>query len=511
MQGLDTPNASAAPLPASFLPTDTIELVFGGIQFAELYQHLFQSLADEQAAYIFAAPAYSAGKLRLLAHHYVALQPEDFAEQSPAFLQLKPQTEQWIAQRVVNSEWSLIEVHSHPFAYEKVRFSQIDTGAALPRFRWFARKAAEKGKSPFYHVMLVFGRDSADALIYHAESDTMIPVDGITILAQPVRRFNMLSARRKKKTGRRTRRQAPPAYTDRFPRQIMAFGEHGQALVSAMRVGIIGVGGIGSHIANELAMLGVRHFILVDHDTVETSNLNRFVGAKAGDAGKDKVQVVARAIKSIDRQATITLFKERFPTIENCAALKHADVIFGCIDNDGARLLLNQFCLQYMIPYLDIGVGLETDGAGNITEAGGQYRVMMPGHFCLECIRAINPVLAQQDLLPDEQRELHRSRGYIPTEEIHAPAVVFLNGILGSMAVGEFLNLLTGYRPPTDILYYFLQDQSTKRIKAARRDDCVACGDQGKRAMGDLEKVMGLPLAAEQLQQTLKNIPSPGS
>jgi len=154
--------------------------------------------------------------------------------------------------------------------------------------------------------------------------------------------------------------------------------------------------------------------------------------------------------------------------------------------------LLNSFSVQYMLPYIDIGVGINTDDDGKITESGGQYRVVMPDGFCLECIRAINANLAADDLLSPDQRQIRRAHGYIPDEDIHAPSVAFLTSTLASLAVGEFLNLLTGYRAQQRLTYYFLHDQSLRAIHADRRDDCAVCDPNGRLAMGDHETILGL-------------------
>jgi molybdopterin/thiamine biosynthesis adenylyltransferase len=187
--------------------------------------------------------------------------------------------------------------------------------------------------------------------------------------------------------------------------------------------------------------------------------------------------------------------------------LKAADVLFGCVDSHGSRLLLNAFAVQYMLPYIDVGVGIGADTNGKLTESGGQYRIVMPGGFCLECVRAINPIAASNDLLSPDQRKVHQERGYIPSEDIPAPSVVFLNGALASLAVGEFLNMLTGYRPPQRLTYYFLHDQTMRTVDVSdRRPDCPTCIPTGRMAQGDIEPVLGLP---GQISLNLSTIPKP--
>ena len=64
-------------------------------------------------------------------------------------------------------------------------------------------------------------------------------------------------------------------------------------------------------------------------------------------------------------------------------------MIFGCVDNDGARLVLNELALAYRIPYFDLGVGINaTDGV--VSEAGGQVTAVVPSGPCLNCMDLID-------------------------------------------------------------------------------------------------------------------------
>lgn len=477
-----------------------VEVVFAAGQFEWLHAHLFQPGGDEQAAYAFAAPADSGDRLRLLVHHIVPMERADFDIQNGGYLQLTEEAGRRIARYAYAeaSEFSLIEIHSHPFAHERVGFSGIDTGEAKPRFAWFAKHMTQ----PFHHLMLVFGTDSADGMIYDPDSAEMVKIDGVTVLSHPIKRYEITPHAKPVALG--------DTYQTRLSRQVQAFGAAGQAAVAAIRVGIVGLGGMGSAIGQQLAYLGVRDFVLLDADTVETHNLNRLFGGTLDDAvnKRRKVDVASDMIRGIDPSARVTVLAEAFPTAATVSALKGIDVLFGCVDSNGSRLLLNAFAVQYMLPYIDIGVGIGADASGKLTEAGGQYRVVMPGGFCLDCVRAIDPIAASNDLLSPDQRKVHQERGYIPSEDIPAPAVVFLNGTLASLAVGEFLNMLTGYRTAQRLTYYFLHDQTMRTVDVGdRRPDCPTCIPAGRMARGDLEPVLGLPAAAA---FNLSTIPRPG-
>jgi molybdopterin/thiamine biosynthesis adenylyltransferase len=467
--------------------TRPVDLVFTAEQYARLHAHLFQN-SDEQAAYAFASYTDGHETLRLLVHHLVLLTPEDFIEQSGVYLEVKPDIAARITEHALEGTFSLIEIHSHPFADADVAFSETDTRHALPRFRWFAEQLAAQpqARAAFHHAMLVLGVSSADALYYDRAADRMIPARRVLVLDAPLRMLPV--------TAYAGKTAAEPAYQHRVTRQIAAFGAEGQARLAELRVGIVGLGGIGGLLAHELALLGVRRFVLVDGDVLEMSNLNRFIGGTHADveARRLKIDVIAHAISGIDPGAHVTQHAVHLPDAAAAAALRDCDVLFGCTDNHGSRLILNTLSVQYLLPYIDIGTGIFTDGAGTITEAGGQYRVLLPGRLCMACIDAIDPDAALRDLLPPDARAQHRARGYIPTEDVPAPSVIFLNALLASLAVGELLNLIAPYRVQTPILYYFMQTQELRRVEAVRNPGCAVCGAGGRLAMGDLDDLPGI-------------------
>ena len=76
-------------------------------------------------------------------------------------------------------------------------------------------------------------------------------------------------------------RGASSPIRDDHARQVLAWGDDGQHSLANSTVGVVGCGGTGSHVALQLAHLGVGRLVLVDHDVVEQSNLSRLVGVGA--------------------------------------------------------------------------------------------------------------------------------------------------------------------------------------------------------------------------------------
>jgi molybdopterin/thiamine biosynthesis adenylyltransferase len=243
-------------------------------------------------------------------------------------------------------------------------------------------------------------------------------------------------------------------------------------------VGIVGLGGIGSIVALELAHLGVKQFILVDDDAVETTNLNRLVGATTKDVGKPKTMISKRLIKSVKRSARVTELQVSVRSNNALQALKSADIMMGCVDSDSGRMILNELALAYMIPYIDCGAGINVHN-GEIVEAGGRVVVWVPGRPCLLCAKEFIPRIAAEELESPEEREFRRRYGYVSGADVKEPAVISLNGTIASLAVTELLALITGFRASRHYTIYDMLQQEVAQRTVYKDKDCIVCASEG--------------------------------
>lgn len=231
-----------------------------------------------------------------------------------------------------------------------------------------------------------------------------------------------------------------------FDRQLPWFTPAGQRMLGRLRVGVVGAGGTGSPVVQNLVYLGVRDFVVVDDDAADETSMNRLVTAAAADLGTAKGILARRLIRSVAPTASVRHIPSKLQSQDALDALKGVDLLVGCVDNDGARLILNELALAYEIPYLDLAVGIDAE-EGCVNIAGGRLCVVLPGGACLYCMDEIDPTEARFFLDTEEERAFQVARGYVRGMNVKAPAVVSLNAALAALAVNELAVLVSGVRP----------------------------------------------------------------
>lgn len=213
-----------------------------------------------------------------------------------------------------------------------------------------------------------------------------------------------------------------------FSRQSF-LGAESERILALTRVAIVGLGGGGSHIAQQLAHLGVGEFRLIDPQEIEESNLNRLVGGTQADvdAKTPKVDIAARTIRQIRPWAKVTTAKSDWQAADDL--IKDAHVLFGCVDGYRQRMYLESAARKFCVPYIDIGMDVADIGEGQYAVAG-QMIVSLPGGPCMKCLGFLT-----QDRL-DREENRYGDAGI-------NPQVVWTNGTLASVAVGAFAHLMT--------------------------------------------------------------------
>jgi len=282
-----------------------------------------------------------------------------------------------------------------------------------------------------------------------------------------------------------------------FDRQIRVFGEAGQKALQELTVAIVGAGGIGSLVTILLIRLGIGRIIIIDHDIVEESNLNRLAGSTQKDVKNKtaKVKMLAKYGAKINSKCHITAVQKSILDEDSHQYVKQADVVFGCTDTQSSRSIINELSVKYLIPYFDTGTGIQADEKLNIAHAGGQVRIVIPGMGCLNCINGIDLDIAQQEMLPEKDRQIAIQRGYIAGADVHSPAVASLNGTIANLAVTEFISFATGFKPLNRYIFYDFINALVVPFEFKKDPKCFTCTEVGSLAVGD----NGIMLPAEML------------
>jgi hypothetical protein len=244
----------------------------------------------------------------------------------------------------------------------------------------------------------------------------------------------------------------------RFNRQSFLGVDSQQRIESAI-VGLVGLGGGGSHIAQQLAHVGFLNYRIWDGDIAEDSNLNRLIGAKEEDVvrGTLKTEIAQRLIKELRASAKVDFYNCKWQ--DNPEPLRGCDLIFGSVDGFAQRRELEACARRYVIPLIDIGMDVHCIG-DEAPRMGGQVILSMPGGPCMFCLGFLNErVLAQE------------GERYVDAGE--RPQVVWPNGILASSAVGIAVDLLTDWTRSLRDVIYLEYDGNKGTLKPHGRLQCL--------------------------------------
>ena len=240
-----------------------------------------------------------------------------------------------------------------------------------------------------------------------------------------------------------------------FDRSVRAFGAAVQQTLSEISVGIVGCGGTGSVVSEQLVRLGVRHLMLIDPDQLTESNLTRVYGSRAVDVGRYKVDVLSEHLARIAPDLLCSTVQAMVTMQGTARRLLDCDVVFGCTDDNAGRLVLSRLASFLLTPIIDCGVLLSSSSDDHLTGIDARVTVLAPGYACLVCRGRIDLSRAAAELLTPFERLLRQEEGYAPALGRIEPAVVSYTTFAGAAAINELLERLVGYGPtprPSEVL-----------------------------------------------------------
>lgn len=259
---------------------------------------------------------------------------------------------------------------------------------------------------------------------------------------------------------------------EKYSRQSF-LGGNSQAEIARTVIGIVGLGGGGSQIVQQLAHIGFERYVIYDPDIVEDTNLNRLVGATEADveARRAKVSVAERVIRGLKPDARVESLQARWQ--EAPAPLRGCNVIFGCVDTFAERRELEVLSRRYLIPYIDIGMDVHQI-EGQAPAMGGQVILSLPGHPCMFCMGFLTEARLAQEAA------LYGAVG-------GRPQVVWPNGVLASTAVGIAVDLITNWTRALDGPVFLSYNGNTGTVQPHPRLRFLqgACSHYSPQDVGD--------------------------
>jgi molybdopterin/thiamine biosynthesis adenylyltransferase len=190
----------------------------------------------------------------------------------------------------------------------------------------------------------------------------------------------------------------PPVSGPRQLRTVSAWGSDAQADLARLHVGVVGLGSVGSMVAEALARLGIASLTLIDFDTLREHNLDRFLGGTVADLGRAKVAVAKRQLERHSTADEPVIEALEYSIVEEGGyrASLDCDVLFSCVDRPWPRSVLNLIAYAHLIPVVDGGIAVQA-GSRGLKGAHWRAHIAAPGRKCLECLRQYDPGLIQTE------------------------------------------------------------------------------------------------------------------
>ena len=241
----------------------------------------------------------------------------------------------------------------------------------------------------------------------------------------------------------------------RYSRHILLdeMGIEGQERICKSHALIVGAGGLGSPAALYLAAAGVGTMTLVDHDTVDLTNLQRQIAHTTARSGMAKVDSAKAAMLAINPEVTVYALCERATPASLAKLVLAADVVLDCTDNFITRHAINAACVQHGKPLV----------SGSAIRLDGQLSVYHPADSadapCYACV------------FPPEQ---HFEETACSTLGVLGPLV----GMVGAMQATEALKILSGMGSQLTgrLLMIDGKRMAFDEIKITRNKNCPVCG-----------------------------------
>lgn len=258
--------------------------------------------------------------------------------------------------------------------------------------------------------------------------------------------------------------------TDRYSRQEHCAPGFSQEALRHSSVLIVGVGGLGTHVATHLAMAGVGTIHICDHDTISPSNLNRQMLYRDKDIGKEKTTIACKRLQKLNPDCHIVAHSFAF-TAENAVSLPATTLIIDCLDSLESRVNLIRYAKSINVPVIH----------GAIHGFYGQLSVYLPPHgacpFCaLSNYSTDNETSTKDTVEPHDEQCTSENQEPIPSLGACVAVIASLQATEAIKYICHIGNLRH------DGLYmYNLLDNEYTDLALEKNPHCAVCSSASSR------------------------------
>ncbi|MEU4744001.1 ThiF family adenylyltransferase [Actinosynnema sp. NPDC023658] len=245
-----------------------------------------------------------------------------------------------------------------------------------------------------------------------------------------------------------------------------------QRRIRDAKVGVLGVGGIGSHVFIDLVAIGFEDIRILDFDRIEVSNFNRQIIYGEPDVGRVKVEVAAERARALNSNVRVSTIQKKLTSADDVYEAVHdRDVVIAVVDRPKVHVMhwLNEGCVR---------AGTVLIGGGVDTQRAFHYSVVPGLSGCLECwYRSVQDNDPTSRMVQGVLDDIDREGGAFGEDTAAFNGLVAMDA---SLMVGEMVRFTSRVSPPLSIgrmLGLSFHDPRLEEFESWKRlPDCAVCG-----------------------------------
>lgn len=412
--------------------TNKYRLKISREDFEELRRLVLVDMPNEASAFALAGTSRQDSQIDILVRRPVAIPHKMMVVQNEFHLEVTTQAINGLISLCESNKMGAVICHSHPSGLNYSPSDDYGENRIANVLREFIPVDAPVAS-------LLFTPTEVTGRIWITGLSMPIMLDEIIVVGHYIHRIETRKSKSRK-----------ASHLELYDRQVRALGQDGQNAIAQAKVGIIGVGGTGSPVAEQLVRLGVSDFVLIDPDKFTSTNLTRVYGTTFTSVRKSKilteykVDLVKANLRKINPRAEVLAISRNTVLTEVSRSLLDRDILFLCTDEHWGRSVVNQIAYQYLIPTINLGVRITSD-QGVISNAIGTLDVLRPSKPCLWCKQFLRAERISAESLPIRDRKSRFQEGYVEDIDTPTPSVISFTSSVASSAVSIFIHTLTNF------------------------------------------------------------------